>query len=75
MINIANRQFLHPNFTLRKIIMFGVASGIGALIVAGGTYALTEWCGLWYVVSTILAGGVAFLIKFVINALWTFNEK
>jgi len=72
-MKIADRTFLHPNLTLRKVTYYGIASGIGALIVAGGTYALTEWGGLWYFLSTIISGGVAFLVKFAINAIWTFK--
>lgn len=64
---------LSPNFTLSKIIKFGIASGIGAGVVVGGTYLLTDIGGLYYVYSTVIAGGVAFAIKFVINALWTFK--
>lgn len=70
-----DKSFRHKNFTLRKLFYFGLASGIGALILTGITYALTEWAGIWYLLSTIIAGTVAFAVKFIINALWTFNEK
>ncbi len=72
--NIIDRQFHHSNITLRKVIYFGIVSGIGAVIVSGGTYALTEWLGMWYILSTLVSGGVAFLLKFVITALWVFEK-
>lgn len=73
-LDIQNRHIIHPNFTLTKLFKFGIASGIGAIVVAGGTYVLTEYMGIYYVVSTVITGVVAFSIKFVINAVWTFKK-
>ena len=72
-MTVSDKSLWHHNFTLKKVAYFGIASGIGALVVAGGTYALTEWAGVWYIASTVISGVVAFMIKFVINALWTFK--
>ena len=64
----------HSHVTARKVIYFGVVSLVGAGIVAGGTYILTEWLGFYYIWSTALAGAIAFGIKFLLSALWTFKE-
>lgn len=74
-MSIINKQLRHRNFTPHKLLLFGIASGIGAAITAGGTYLLTEKLNIYYVVSTLIAGGVSFMVKFVLNAVWTFNEK
>lgn len=72
-INMQIRTLAHPNFTLSKIFKFGIASLVGAGIVSGGTYLLTDIGGIYYVYSTVITGAVAFAIKFVINAIWTFK--
>lgn len=68
------RFFNHRNLTPRKMVYFGVLSGIGALVVGGGTYLLTEKLGMWYILSTIISGGIAFWIKFIMSALWAFRD-
>lgn len=68
------RTFNQKNLTLAKLVQFGIASMIGAGIVAGGTYLFTEMLGLYYLISTALAGIIAFGIKFLVNALWTFKD-
>ncbi len=37
-------------------------------------YALTEFFGIHYIVSQILARGVALIINFLGNSLWTFRK-
>lgn len=64
---------LHPNLTLKKLCYFAVTSLVGMVVVVGGTYILTDKMGLWYVSSTVITGGVAFVIKFVMSAVWAFS--
>ena len=73
-MKIQDRYFFHHNFTLNKLVKFGIASGVGAVVVGGGTYLLTEYAGVYYVLSTVITGIIAFSIKFIINALWTFKS-
>ncbi len=69
---IQDRYFFHPKLTLYKALKFGVTSIVGAGIVGGGTWVLTEYVGLHYMASTLIAGVVAFGIKFLMSALWAF---
>lgn len=73
--NALDKPFLkHHNITLRKAIQFGIVSGIGAGILTGLTLLLTEKAGIWYLWSALTAGFISFVIKFVINARWTFDK-
>ena len=72
---LINRSFMHKNFTIRKVISFGVVSLFGAGIVTGGTWILTEFFNIYYVWSTIITGAIAFGFKFLLTAIWTFNDK
>lgn len=64
----------HPHLTLHKAFWFGTTSGIGVIVVGGLTFALTEWAGWYYMGSVIFASVVAYVIKFVVNALWIFGK-
>jgi len=74
MFKVADKSFFHHNITLRKVFSFGIVSLIGMGIVTGGTYLLTDKLGIYYVWSTIITGAVAFGVKFVITAIWTFGK-
>lgn len=77
--NILNRawhhqMFGHPQVTLRKAFWFGTTSGIGIVVVVGLTWTLTEWVGLHYMFSVIISSFVAYILKFLVNAIWIFNK-
>ena len=69
-----DKPMMHRNITLRKALYFSLASGVGAVIMLAVTFILTEIVGLWYIWSMVFAGGLAMMVKYVINALWTFRD-
>lgn len=75
MKQILDKQFGHRHFTIRNIFVYGISSLIGMAIVAGGTWLLTDKLGIYYVLSTAISGALAFGIKFVVTAIWGFNDK
>lgn len=66
---------LHHNITIRKALYFGVTAGIGAGITWLLTWALTEFAEMWYMSSVVIASSVAIVAKFIITAIWVFNDK
>ncbi len=57
-----------------KLFKFCCVGGTGALITWGGTYVLTEYLHLWYMVSVVLATFCAIISNFTLNYKWTFRE-
>ncbi len=63
----------------RKIIdeffKFGIVGTLGAIINLGVLYALTEFAGLYYILSAVFAFIIAVTSNFFLNKIWTFKEK
>lgn len=60
----------------KQIARFVISGGIAAAVNLTVLYILTDWLGIWYLFSTILAYVVSFLIGFFLQKFWTFeNDK
>jgi dolichol-phosphate mannosyltransferase len=46
----------------------------GVLVNLGILYALKEYAGLWYLLSSAIAIYVSMTTNFVLNKVWTFND-
>ncbi len=55
-----------------RFVKFCLIGGIGTLIVLGITYILTEFAGLWYMASVVVAAFAAAVWNFTLNRLITF---
>ena len=58
----------------RRFLKFAVIGGTAAVITFGLTWMLTEWAGMWYMLSLALATLVAMMWNFNLNALITFAQ-
>ena len=72
--NIVDKQLFHDNITIKKAFYFAISCGIGGVIIISGTYILTEILGIYYLLSTVIAGLFAYIVKFLVNAVWTFKN-
>ncbi len=70
---VMNINVLTP-FDALRIIRFVIAGSIGAATDLLILYLLTDFAGLWYVTSTAVAFILAFVVSFVIQKYWTFND-
>jgi len=63
----------------RKIIdeffKFGIVGTLGAIINLGVLYILTEFVGVYYILSAVFAFIIAVTSNFFLNKIWTFREK
>ncbi|MEK7208366.1 MAG: GtrA family protein [Patescibacteria group bacterium] len=50
------------------------AGGSAAAVDLGLLYALTEWFGLHYLLSAVVAFVVAFCVSFFLQKFWTFED-
>ncbi|HLD98447.1 MAG TPA: GtrA family protein [Candidatus Nanoarchaeia archaeon] len=60
---------------LLEITKFGFVGVINTLINLAVLYILTEFFGIYYLVSAIFAFLVAVTNSFILNKVWTFKEK
>ncbi len=58
----------------RKYLQFSLVSILALIINICFLYTFTEIFGIYYIISQILAIGVAFIINFLGNKLWIFHK-
>lgn len=62
-------------FKYRKIVKFLIVGSLGVGINLGFLYALTEWAGIWYILSSSIGILIATFWNFTMNNLWTFGDR
>lgn len=60
--------------TLGQMLRFGISGVAAALTLMGTLYVLTEFAGLWYIHSVLIASVVSFFVSFGLQRLWTFRD-
>ena len=58
----------------KKYLQFGLISVTALLVNLFFLYIFTELFGIYYIISQILAIGIALIINFLGNKIWTFNK-
>lgn len=69
----ASFEARYPRYhkTGRFLISGGLAAGTNLTLL----YILTDWFGIWYLISSAIAFGVAFCISFTLQKFWTFQDR
>jgi dolichol-phosphate mannosyltransferase len=68
-------SFISMRQTSKQFLKYGVVGASGFLLHISLVYMLTEWLGLWYMQSTVMAACVAWMSNFTFNKLWTFRGR
>jgi len=63
----------HP--TLKQFLKFGIVGGTSALVSFVILFTFTQWVGVWYLYSSIIAYILSAIYNFSANKLWTFRNK
>ena len=72
---ILDKPYLHRNLTLGKLISFSLANGVGTLAFVTVQIPLIEVLKMHYLVSTVIAGAVGLLVKFVISSVTVYGRN
>lgn len=56
-------------------VKYVLSGGSAATVHFGLLYSLTEWGGLWYILSASIAFIFAFIISFCLQKFWTFRDN
>ena len=57
-----------------KYLQFSLVSFIALLVNLFFLYVFTELLGIYYIISQVLAIGIALIINFLGNKIWTFSK-
>lgn len=68
------RRYNSRNSVLAKYVKFCIVGTIGAGIHFSTLYVLTEYFNLWYMISAVIAVGLAMTNNFILNYTWTFRK-
>lgn len=59
----------------KRFIKFGIVGFSGVIVNEGLLFLFTEVFGIFYLLSSIIAIEVAVVNNFLLNNLWTFNDR
>ena len=59
----------------KHAVKYYIVGACGVLVNLGLLYSLTEFVGLWYLVSYIIAISVSITLNFTFNKFWTFKDS
>jgi dolichol-phosphate mannosyltransferase len=57
----------------RTLIKYGVVGASGVVVNTGVLYSLTEYVGLYYMMSAVIASELSIISNFVLNDTFTFS--
>lgn len=61
-------------FLEKKFIRFSVSGGIATLVDVALLYILTEYVGIWYLISAVFSFMTGSITHFVISRHWVFKD-
>lgn len=63
-------RLLKIHFVIKFLVSGGAATAVNVAVL----YLLTEWFGIWYLFSAVIAFTVAFFVSFSLQKFWTFID-
>jgi len=60
---------------LRRVARFMVSGGAVLAAYYAPYYLLTEFCGVWYLVSSVVGSITSSVTNFILQKFWTFENK
>lgn len=64
-----------PSPLIPELLKFAAVGSLGLIINLAVLYALTEFLGLYYLISAVFAFFLAAFSNFTLNKIWTFGEN
>ena len=58
---------------IQQILKFGVVGVIAFLIDYGLLYVFTEWCEIYYLVSSIMSFSISVVFNYIASVVWVFD--
>ncbi len=67
-------KFIHSKL-FKQLFRFGIVGGLAFLIDAGLLYILTEFCHIYYLISSVISFIVSLAFNYVLSIIWVFDVK
>lgn len=67
-------KFIHSKL-FKQLFRFGIVGGLAFIIDAGLLYILTEFCHIYYLVSSIISFTVSLAFNYILSIIWVFDVK
>ncbi|HOZ36702.1 MAG TPA: GtrA family protein [bacterium] len=61
-------------FLNKKFIRFAISGGVATLVDVAILYTLTEWAGIWYLLSSVFSFLIGSITHFAISRTWVFDK-
>lgn len=58
-----------------QIVRYFFSGGVAFLVDAGLLYVLTEFCGVYYLVSSIISFSIGLIITYLFSIFWVFDNR
>lgn len=65
-------QFVWPK---RRAVKYIISGGTSAVVNLFFLYFFTDILGIWYIISAILSFSFAFVVSFIFQKFWTFEDS
>ena len=56
-----------------QIFRFGIVGGLAFLIDYGLLFVLTEYCGIYYLISSVISFIVSLIFNYILSIKWVFD--
>lgn len=63
------------NHRYARTLKFLISGGTSAVVDLGLLYVFTDILHIWYLLSAVMAFGVAFGVSFTLQKFWTFDDQ
>jgi putative flippase GtrA len=73
-IKVFLMNFENKYSALYKVFRYVVAGGTAAIVNIGYLFLFTDVFGVWYIISSVFAYVIAFLVSFTLQKYWTFRD-
>ena len=60
---------------INQILKFGVVGGLAFLIDYGLLYFLTEFCNIYYMISSVISFTVSLIFNYILSIKWVFDVR
>ena len=60
---------------IKQVIKFGIVGVIATLIDYIILFILTEYVGLYYLISSIISFSISLIFNYILSIIWVFNIK
>jgi putative flippase GtrA len=75
MMTLKNRIKRKTDNVFIQIIRYFISGGIATIADFGLLYLLTEFLGLYYLLSAVISFSVGLLITYLFSVTWIFNQR